>query len=130
MSHSLNFVTLKLIALCFICGRDSPLLMGLVVSLLMPRLVDRCPLGYTLVMTSPDDMGALWKTEDPFHRFPVVHQQADRRKSVVSIPDLDVAATVVLGPYAEDIFSASDADDDAAHLLTSFHELVTDDSHQ
>lgn len=36
----------------------------------MTCLVDGCPLRDALVMTAPDDVGALGEIEDTFHGFP------------------------------------------------------------
>lgn len=47
-----------------------------------------------------------------------------------NIPDLNVAAAVVLRPDAEDILSASDAENKAADLLTRLVELVADAGHE
>jgi len=45
-------------------------------------------------------------------------------------PDLDVAAAVVLCPYAEDVFATPDAQHDATDLLSRLTKLVANDCHE
>jgi hypothetical protein len=42
-----------------------------------------------------------------------------------ALPDLNVAAAIILGPDAEDILAASNAQDGAANLLAGLEELIT-----
>jgi hypothetical protein len=99
--------------------------------LLMASLVNGCSLGDTVVMAAPDDVCALWEVQDAFDGFPMIGQwNPENAAGKLYAPNLDVTPAIILGPNAEDIFAAPDTQDDAAHLLSSFHELIANKRHE
>lgn len=99
------------------------------VALLVASLINCRPLRNAVVMATPHNVGSIWEAENPLHSFPgrvsVLRYKFEPRDS----PDLNVASAIVLGPYAEDIFTTSDAQDDAADFLARLHELISNKRH-
>lgn len=80
----------------------------------MTCLINGSALRNAVVVTTPDDLGAFGEVQHTLH----------------GLPDLDVAAAIVLGPDTEDVLAASDAQYKAANLLAGLVELVTNTRHE
>jgi hypothetical protein len=100
------------------------------VGLVMPSLVNGSPLRNAVVVTAPDNVGPFRKAEHALHSFAAWVSIRVSAAIFYDSPYFDVAAAVVLRPYAEDILATPHTEHNATNLLASFEKLVTYKAHE
>jgi hypothetical protein len=105
------------------------LLGAMVSSLVLSSLVDGTALSNAIVVALEEHDGVGRQVEDALDGFPVEKSvYAWTGRNQCHQPNLHVASTVILGPYAQNIFLGSNAQYSSADLVAGFHELVADHS--